>query len=157
MPAGTIDLRALLDADRVLRVQGKVDRDQLLAKLAEVTTFGLAPPLRTAFAALVREREEVAPTGIGRGYALPHARLPGLDRCRIGLAIAPDGIDFRAGDGLPARVVAMLASRDADHIEHLRVMAAIAIRLKTAGLIELLCKARDAEVPALLAGSPGDG
>lgn len=154
MPAATIDLRSLLDPGRIVRIDGRIDRDHLIDQLAEVTTRDLPAPLRAAFAALVREREEVAPTGVGRGYALPHARLPGLASCRLGIAIAPEGIDFRAGDGQPARIVAMLASREADHIEHLRVMAAIAIRLRTPGLIEQLCAASPEAIPSLISGTP---
>ena len=38
---------------------------------------------------LVREREDEKATGLERGVAFPHARIPGLDRAALGFAILP--------------------------------------------------------------------
>jgi len=56
--------------------------------------------------AAVLEREAELPTGVGHGFAFPHARLEGLRFGPIAaLAVAPEGVDFGAADGVPAKFI----------------------------------------------------
>lgn len=53
-------------------------------------------------------REELMPTGLGRGVAVPNARLAALERPAVAVGLSPVGIDFDAADGRPAQVVVMV-------------------------------------------------
>jgi PTS system nitrogen regulatory IIA component len=82
------------------------DKGALLDELARrVDAPGLAPD---AIAAALKGREELGSTGLGRGFALPHARLPDL-RIFIGLlARLARPIDYAAIDGEPVDLVFLL-------------------------------------------------
>jgi len=54
------------------------------------------------------EREELSSTGMGRGVAMPHARLSGVSFPTLGFARLPDGVDFDSVDGQPVKLVFML-------------------------------------------------
>jgi mannitol/fructose-specific phosphotransferase system IIA component (Ntr-type) len=85
--------------------------------IAELAATLAAPP---AAIAEIQERERLAPTGLGAGVAVPHARIDGLPAPAIALGLSARGIDFDALDGAPARVVVLLLTprgKDADHLE----------------------------------------
>jgi PTS system fructose-specific IIC component len=91
---------------------------------------------RVAFIRAALEREDVTTTAIGNGIAIPHARTPALQRCRIAVGIMPDGVEWGAADRKPIHLAILIAAREADHAEHLRVMAGLAVRLRRPGLAE---------------------
>jgi Kef-type K+ transport system membrane component KefB/mannitol/fructose-specific phosphotransferase system IIA component (Ntr-type) len=74
----------------------------------------------------VLERELVAATGLGDEVAIPHAAVEGLDRPLLALGRAPQGIDFDAPDGRPARIVFLLLIPPKAYEEEVRILASIA-------------------------------
>ena len=87
----------------------------------------------TALSAL-QERERAASTGIGRGVAIPHVKVPGLDAAVVSLSIHPDGLDWEALDREPVRIVFTVLRPDQAgelhdperHIQMMRWVAALA-------------------------------
>ena len=72
------------------------------------------------------ERERLGSTGLGKGIALPHARIDGLDQARAVFVRLEKGIDFDAIDGEPVDlVVALLVPTDANDA-HLKILAGLA-------------------------------
>jgi PTS system fructose-specific IIC component len=70
-------------------------------------------------------REEEGTTGIGKGVAMPHARMSSVvDGTVIAVGLHADGVDFEATDGAPVHVVFLIAASDPD--EYLRVAGRIA-------------------------------
>jgi mannitol/fructose-specific phosphotransferase system IIA component (Ntr-type) len=50
---------------------------------------------------MLKRRENLGSTGIGRGIAIPHCRSLVVNRLRVGFGRKPEGIDFRAIDEKP--------------------------------------------------------
>ncbi len=50
---------------------------------------------------MLKRRENLGSTGIGRGIAIPHARSLVVNRLRVAFGRRPDGIDFKAIDDKP--------------------------------------------------------
>jgi len=78
----------------------------------------------------VLEREQLGPTGVGNGVAIPHARLPELDRLAGTIVRLAEPIDFEAADGQPADLVFMLLTPDIDGVDHLKALALVARELR---------------------------
>jgi mannitol/fructose-specific phosphotransferase system IIA component (Ntr-type) len=96
-------------------------------------------------------REELGSTGVGGGVALPHGRLPGLTSPVLGLALAPEGVEFDSLDGRPVRLLALLLS-GADGREHLQLLARLGALFKSPVAVDEVLAARTPpEVLALLA------
>lgn len=55
-------------------------------------------------------REQIMPTGVGEGVAVPHAALDGLAEPLIIIGLSHTGVDFDAPDGQPANIVCLLLS-----------------------------------------------
>lgn len=50
---------------------------------------------------MLKRRENLGSTGIGRGIAIPHCRSLVVNRLRVAFGRKPEGIDFRAIDEKP--------------------------------------------------------
>ncbi|MCS6970062.1 MAG: PTS sugar transporter subunit IIA [Planctomycetota bacterium] len=142
-PAPPLDLIALFDPRRVVIFPGTPAKAIVIAALAESTTEDLGVHERLAFIRAVLDREEVASTAIGGGIAIPHARSPDIPACRLAVGVLPSGVPWGAADGQPVRLALLIAARESDHAEHLRVMAALAVRLHRPGLADAVCVLRD--------------
>jgi mannitol/fructose-specific phosphotransferase system IIA component (Ntr-type) len=138
-----IDLAALLDADRVVVLPGSPSKALAISALADLATADLPAHDRVLFIRGVLEREDVTSTAIGNGVAIPHARTPALLRCRVAIGVLPNGISWGASDGRPVQLALLIAARESDHAEHLRVMASLAVRLRRSGLAERIRRMTD--------------
>ena len=99
------------------------------------------------------KREELGSTGVGKGVALPHARLQGL-KSPFGLfARLHHGIDFDAIDGEPVDIVMLLLIPEASDSAKGNALACVARALRDADTLWKLRSARDRETPLrVLAG-----
>jgi len=71
-------------------------------------------------------RERLGSTGLGDGCALPHARVPGLNRTLAAFLRLEKGVDFDSPDREPVDLVFALLVPEESTDEHLEILAAIA-------------------------------
>lgn len=153
MAGPLLDLAPFLSPERVVFLAGSPSKRDALLYVAEITAAHFPPKDRAAFVKAIFDREDVTSTGIGNGVAIPHARLPALPGCVISVAICLGGIDFAARDQQPVRLIVMIAARDRDRAEHLRVLATVASFMQDASLRDRLIHSHDAAaVVSMLAG-----
>ena len=58
----------------------------------------------------ILERETTESTGIGRGIAVPHARVTGMKQLACAVGRIPAGLDFKAVDRLPVQIIFLICS-----------------------------------------------
>ncbi len=75
---------------------------------------------------LVWTREQLVPTGLSDGLAVPHARVAGLRAPLVALGISQEGIDFNSQDGLPARLIFLLLTPEGENTTQLELLGDIA-------------------------------
>jgi PTS system nitrogen regulatory IIA component len=147
MPIGEI-----IAADRIevgLRV---ADKTQLLNELAGRAAARLGLDRRTIFEALVA-RENLGSTGLGKGFALPHARLDALSEPFALFVRLARPIDFAAIDERPVDLVILLLSPQNGGNQHLATLAALSRPLREPAFVQKLRQAQDAAaVHRVLAG-----
>ena len=140
LEAGAIALRLKADGKR-----------QALTAVAGVAARVLHRPAAEVLDGLLA-REAEASTGVGRGVALPHARLPGLASLRAVFVRLETPVDFDAVDDQPVDLLLALFAPEGQNIEHLRALARASRALRGAELREQLRQARTADaIYALLA------
>ena len=127
------------------------DKRQVLALISDIAarTFGLeAGKILDALAA----REQVGSTGLGRGVAVPHARLEGLDRVRAVFLRLEHPVDFASVDDQPVDLVfALFSPAGQVGSVHLQGLARISRLMRQKDLREQLRQSRAAEsIRALL-------
>lgn len=118
------------------------DKPQLLGELAGRAATVLGLDAATITAALLR-REALGSTGLGAGIAIPHTRIPGLQRAFSMLAILRNPIAFEAIDGAPVDIVFLLLMPDSS--EALKALAAISRTLRDPSILKSLRSAPSAQ------------
>ncbi|MFP4105609.1 MAG: PTS sugar transporter subunit IIA [Phycisphaerae bacterium] len=102
-------------------------RDEAIAELVEALAAGGAISKKNVgdVTEAVLAREKQATTGIGKGVALPHAKLKGIKKPIATVGRSSDGIDFSALDSKPVYSVILLLSSPESPDEHLEAMETI--------------------------------
>jgi len=90
------------------------------------------------------EREKLGTTGVGQGIAIPHGRVPGLDKvCGFFVRLAQP-INFDSIDDKPVDLVFLLLAPEAAGADHLHALASVSRLLRDVKLCEKLRSAKDA-------------
>lgn len=113
------------------------DKAQLMAELSRRAAAILLIEPRSVGAALTT-RERLGSTGLGRGFAFPHARLDGLDHFFGLFARLARPIDFDAIDERPVDLVFMLLIPENAGNEHVAALATISRRMRDQTLVQQL-------------------
>jgi len=114
----------LIQECEILDLEGSPTRDEMFEAVGEHLARGL--PLTVAETVkLLKHREDVSPTVIRPGLAIPHLIAEGLGAFRIVLARCRQGITFTEGQP-PVRVVFVMAASPAERNFYLRALMAIA-------------------------------
>ena len=101
-------LRDFLDPAAVSLRLAAANKDSVLDEL--VGLLGLAPPESQQLARLLKRRELLGSTGVGRGIAIPHCRSLSLDRLRLGFGVHPEGLEYDAVDHKPVHVFFLICA-----------------------------------------------
>ncbi|NQU76539.1 MAG: PTS sugar transporter subunit IIA, partial [Planctomycetes bacterium] len=103
------------------------DRDGAIEEaVGALAAAGAVPKSRTKeIVKAILEREAQATTGIGKGVALPHAKLKSIKKVIGTIARSSEGVDFCALDSKPVYSIILLLSSPDDPDEHLQAMETI--------------------------------
>jgi mannitol/fructose-specific phosphotransferase system IIA component (Ntr-type) len=74
-------------------------KDDILKEL--IGLLGLDEKSDAMLFKMLKRRENLGSTGIGRGIAIPHCRSLVVNRLRVAFGRKPEGMDFRAIDDKP--------------------------------------------------------
>jgi nitrogen PTS system EIIA component len=94
---------------------------------------------------VLAQRERLGSTGIGNGIAIPHGKLPKLERLFGVFARLDRPIDFEALDGQPVDLLFLLLAPEAAGADHLKALARVARLLRDPEVARKLRESRDAE------------
>jgi PTS system nitrogen regulatory IIA component len=126
------------------------DKAQLLRELARRAASALSLDQRVILDA-VQAREDLGSTGLGKGFALPHARLDALSQFFALFARLARPIDFAAIDDRPVDLVILLLTPANAGNQHLATLTALSRPLRDEAFVKRLRQASDAAaVHALL-------
>jgi len=94
---------------------------------------------------VLQEREQVGSTGVGNGVAIPHAKVPGLEKMILCFGRSTRGISFDAVDNRPVHLFVQILSPMGMANEYLRTLARISRILKDEQNRRLLMQATSKE------------
>ncbi len=81
-----------------LKLKG-TEKDEILKEL--IGLLKLDEKSEAMLYKMLKRRENLGSTGIGRGIAIPHCRSLVVNRLRVAFGRKPDGVDFKAIDDKP--------------------------------------------------------
>lgn len=145
--AGDIDIMKIADfvaPNRVIPTLPGTSKHSVLKELARIGAKTLGLEAGMIHDALL-EREDSTTIGLGRGIAIPHATIEGIDAPIGFFARLRPAVDFGAVDGIPADLVVMILAPESDPQMLLRALSCTARRLREGDIAARLRSARDAE------------
>ena len=122
-----------------LKVNSKKQAIQELAARAASLT---GQNERAIFEVLL-QREKLGTTAVGYGVAIPHGKLPKLEKLFGLFARLERPIDFEAPDGLPVDLILMLIAPESAGADHLKALAMSARLLRNGAIAAQLRSTRD--------------
>jgi PTS system nitrogen regulatory IIA component len=122
-------MAALVTPARVIPSLRAQDKRQVVRELARVAASAARLDQDVVLQA-VAARADLTSFGLGRGVAIPHAMVAGLERPLGVFARLDPAIDFGAVDGRPADLVFLLLSPAGDEGTLLRALSCAARRLR---------------------------
>ena len=102
----------------------------------------------------VMAREELFPTLIAPGLAVPHARLPGLAEPLVAMGLSQEGVAFGSPEDDPVGVMILVLTPEDDPNLHMQLLAALAMDFSQPDAIGTVSHlATPAEVIAYFSGN----
>ncbi|HVP12594.1 MAG TPA: PTS sugar transporter subunit IIA [Phycisphaerae bacterium] len=121
------------------------DKTQAITELVDLLTAQGCTRARDRLLAAVLQREAQRSTGIGRGFAIPHAKCDAVDRLVIAFGRAPRPLDFDAFDGQSVTLIALLASPPNATSVHIQALARLSRLVTTGTVMDALLAAKTAD------------
>jgi len=102
-------------------------RDEAIEELVTALADSGSIPRRSVgdIVKAILSRENQATTGIGKGVALPHAKLAKIKKPVGAIGRSSEGVDFKALDSKPVHSIILMVSSTDDPDTHLAAMEAI--------------------------------
>ena len=120
-------LSEIMVTDAIVPELSAKTRDEAVRELVQALAATGAVPKKSIedIVKAVLGREAQATTGIGKGVALPHAKLKGIKKPLGTIGRSSEGIDFASLDAKPVYSVILLLSSPDNPDEHLQAMETI--------------------------------
>lgn len=111
------------------------DRDDAIRELTRLLAEKLCwtTDQEVTFRNAVVKGEGQCSTGIGSGFAIPHASVDWIDHCHSVMAFIPDGIPFNSVDGDPVHTIILVASPKSRPGEYLSLLERLSFSLRRTG------------------------
>lgn len=139
-----MQLSDILDASAVKVLSGCTSKKRLFHDLGLMAENAYGYPATDVVDALI-EREGLGPTGVGKGIALPHARLADVDKVSALFLRLEKPLNFDAVDRQPVDLIfALLAPVDAG-VDHLKALALVSRTMRSADICSKLRSNTDAQ------------
>lgn len=139
-----VEISDLLSPEAVLANLKVTSKKQVLQELAARAATVSGMPEREIFDTLL-ERERLGTTGVGRGVAIPHGKLPTLERIHAVFARLANPIDFDSIDDEPVDVIFLLLAPESAGADHLKALARVSRLLRDGSICAKIRGADDGE------------
>jgi nitrogen PTS system EIIA component len=128
-----MQLSKILQSNAVKSIASCTSKKRLFHDIGEMaeTCYGLKP---SAVIDALIERENLGPTGVGHGVALPHARLAGVDDVKGIFLRLEKPLNFDAVDRQPVDLVFALIAPENAGVDHLKALALVSRTFRDASI-----------------------
>lgn len=128
-----MNLTAILKPEAVKIVSSSSSKKRLFQDLGDYAQDAYGLPASDVADAL-QNRESLGPTGVGKGIALPHARMAGLDGVRGLFVRLEKPLDFKSVDRKPVDLIFTLLAPEDSGVDHLKALALVSRTMRDEAL-----------------------
>ncbi|MBQ1202266.1 MAG: PTS sugar transporter subunit IIA [Loktanella sp.] len=119
-----MQISQILQSDAVKSIASCTSKKRLFHDIGDLAEacYGLKP---SAVIDALIERENLGPTGVGQGVALPHARMAGVSEVKGVFLRLEKPLNFDAVDRQPVDLVFALIAPENAGVDHLKALALV--------------------------------
>lgn len=128
-----MQLGQILQSNAVKTIGSCTSKKRLFHDIGDLAASCYGLPASAVIDALL-ERENLGPTGVGQGVALPHARLVGVDGVKGIFLRLEKPLNFDAVDRQPVDLVFALIAPESAGVDHLKALALVSRTLRDAAI-----------------------
>jgi PTS system nitrogen regulatory IIA component len=139
-----VPLTDLIAPEAVVPALKVISKKQALQELA-AKAAALTGQNERAILEVLMQREKLGSTAVGNGIAIPHGKLPKLEKLFGLFARLGRPIDFEALDGQPVDLIFLLLAPEGAGADHLKALARVARLLRDPDIVHKLRASQDAE------------
>ena len=132
-----MEINDLISSGQVVANLHATSKKQVLQELSRRTADITGLHERAIFDTLM-ERERLGTTGVGNGIAIPHGKLPDIDRLYGLFARLEQPVDFQAIDERPVDLIFLLLAPESAGADHLKALAKVSRLLRDGATCEKL-------------------
>jgi len=141
-----MELAELLSEKQVCVELAATDRDEAVHEILThlVSAGRLQEDEVAAVLRAVVKRETLGTTAIGRGMAVPHARVEAAAKTMIGIGLSGAGVDFHALDGAPVHAIFIVIGSASEPDEYIEALKQVSNMIQNEDFRRFLKRARSA-------------
>ena len=136
-----MDIQAIVSLDRTECAVQCNSKKRILEIIADIAAKQNENIDQATVLNSLMARERMGSTGIGNGIALPHGRLPGLEKVIAIIVTSTPAIDFDALDEKPVDIFFALLVPEEQTEGHLQTLATVAGKLSDKETIKAIRRA----------------
>ncbi len=136
-----MDIQAIVSLDRTECAVQCNSKKRILEIIADIAAKNNDNIDQATVLNSLMSRERMGSTGIGNGIALPHGRLPGLEKVIAIVVTSTPAIDFDALDEKPVDIFFALLVPEEQTEGHLQTLATVAGKLSDKETIKAIRRA----------------
>lgn len=121
------------------------DKTGAITELVDLVASQNLTTSRDALLKSVLEREAQRSTGVGKGFAIPHAKSDAVSRLVVAMGRTKVPIPFGAIDGQPVELIALLASPTNATSLHIQTLARLSKLVTNGSALARILAAKTAE------------
>ena len=135
----------LVNADNISYHDEATSKKRVLENLSRLLAANSENLTAEKIFQVLLERERLGSTGLGKGVAIPHARVPDLTHTVAAMLTLAEPVDFEAADGQPIDIAFGLLVPEDDSENHLQHLSRLVTLFRDAGCYSKIRQAGNAE------------
>lgn len=139
-----MDLSDLIASNAIIPALKANSKKQVLQIMAEKAAELTGLDERDVFNTII-QREKLGSTGVGSGIAIPHGKLPNIEKIVGVFARLETPVDFEALDDQPVDIAFLLLAPESAGADHLKALSRIARVLRDPEMVTKLRNTYEAQ------------
>lgn len=135
----------LVNADNISYHDEATSKKRVLENLSRLLAANSEALSAEKIFQVLLERERLGSTGLGKGVAIPHARVPDLTHTVAAMLTLSEPVEFEASDGQPIDIAFGLLVPEEDSENHLQHLSRLVTLFRDAECCSKIRQAGNAE------------
>ena len=115
----------LLNEGNTIADLSVANKEEAITKLVSTMQDAVGPELTQVALKAVLEREAVMSTGVGKGLAIPHGRVKGIEENYVAFGRLSSSIEYGSIDQKPVTMIFLLIGPESQSSQHIKLLSRI--------------------------------